>query len=304
MPARIGWLLGLLWCAASHAAEVAPTRIVSLNPCLDSLLVELVPREHIAAISHYSRDPTRSTIVAIANRLPITYETAEEVVALRPDLVLAGRHSAIATRNALRRVGVRFELFEVPMSIRDSHEQTRRLAKLLHTEARGEALIARIDAAVAAARARKDAPLLSAAVYQPGGLTAGASTITDELMRVAHLENLPARYGIKQHRPMSLEDLLRAPPDILLVGTTTTDGTHAERIVQHRALRAFDGRMYRAEYPARLLYCAGPTMVLALEALTSARDAALANRRTASTDSPSPAKRGKVRDGGILRARS
>jgi iron complex transport system substrate-binding protein len=261
-------------------AAPAPARIVSLNPCLDGLLVELVPRERIAAISHYSRDTWRTTIADIAKTLPITYETAEEVVALRPDLVIAGEHSALATRNALTRVGIRFELFAVPMSIDDSHEQVRRLANILHEEARGEALIARIDAAIDAARPHVALPTLTAAVYQPGGLTAGAGTITDELMHIVGFDNIPAHYGIREHRPIAMEVLLRAPPDVLLVGATTDDAaTHAERIVNHRALHALGHRMTRMPYPARLLYCAGPTIIHALDALVTARDRTLELRR-------------------------
>jgi iron complex transport system substrate-binding protein len=270
-------LLAILPVVSNAAAK--PARIVSLNLCIDGLLVELAPREHIAAISHYSRDPWRSTIADIAQTLPITYETAEEVVALKPDLVLAGRHSALATRNALKRVGIAFELFDVPMSIAESHEQVRHLAALLHEPERGEALIARIDAAIERARPAAGTPRLSAAVYQPGGLTAGKKTITDELMHVVGLENLPARYDVRQHRPIGMEKLLQAPPDILLVGDTTeTAATHAERIVNHRALRALGSRMMRMEYPARLLYCSGPTMIHALAALSNARDGALRNR--------------------------
>lgn len=274
MRAALAFLL--LMAANVATSAPAPQRIVSLTLCIDSLLVELVPRERIAAISHYSRDPWRSTIPALAQTLPITYETAEEVVALKPDLVLAGRHSAIATRNALTRVGIHFELFEVPTSIAENRAQIRRLAALLHAEERGEALIARIDAAIEAARPAASIPMLSAAVYQPGGLTAGTETITDELMRSVGLENIPARYDLRMHRPISMEDLLRSPPDILLVGDTTeAAATHAERIVNHRALRALGHRMTRMEYPARLIYCAGPTMLDALDALVAARDRTL-----------------------------
>jgi iron complex transport system substrate-binding protein len=258
------------------------TRIVSLNPCVDSLLVELAPREHIAAMSHYSRDPWRSTIAAVAQTLPITFETAEEVVALKPDLVLAGRHSALATRNALRRVGIRFELFDVPMTVGESHAQVRRLASLLGSPERGEQLIERIEAAIALSRPTPGTPTLSAAVYQPGGLTAGEGTISDELMRIVGLDNLAAHYHISKHRPIAMEKLLSSPPDILLVGATTAGAAmHAERIITHRALRALEDRMMRMEYPARLLYCAGPTMVLALEALVSARDRTLSARASA-----------------------
>jgi len=263
------------------ASAPEPKRIVSLNMCVDAILVELVPRDRIVALSQYSRDPRRSVIANLARQLPFTYETAEEVVSLKPDLVLTGRHSAIATRNALKRVGIRFEVFDVPMSIAQSHEQIRYLAGLLQTPEAGEALIKRIDDEIAAARPTRPTPELTAAVYQPGGLTAGADTITDELMRVVGLDNLPARVGVKKHRGIALESLLRSPPDILLVGDTTeAAATHAERIINHRALRALGSRMVRMAYPAKLQYCAGPTMTHAVKALEAARDQTLAQRET------------------------
>lgn len=258
----------------AFAAEPAePRRIVSLNMCLDSVLVELVPHEHILALSHYSRDPWRSTIASLAQSLPITYETAEEIVALKPDLVITSRHSAIATRNALRRVGIRFELFDVPGSIEQSLTQIRQLATLLHREAQGAALIARIERAIAAARPAPGARLLTAAVYQPGGLSSGAATVTGELMQIAGLDNVASRLGVQNYRPLPLELLISAPPEILLVGDTTRGAaTHAERIVHHRALRALQTRMSREPFPARLVYCAGPTMINALDALVTARE--------------------------------
>jgi iron complex transport system substrate-binding protein len=276
--------LRALLCAGlslGSAANVAagPTRVVSLNPCLDAMLVELVPRERIAAISHYSRNPWDSTIADLAHTLPIIHETAEEVVALKPDLVVTGLYSAAATRNALERVGIRVELFDIPTTIEQSHAQVRRLAELLDEPERGEALIARIDAAIASARPPAGTPRLTAAVYQPGGYTAGSRTITDDLMRIVGLENLPTRYGMEQHLPIALEVLLRSPPDLLLVGETTRGApTQAERIVHHRALRVLEDRMTRHEYPARLLYCAGPTIIPALAALANARDKALEAR--------------------------
>lgn len=270
---------------AGAAASPAPSRIVSLNPCLDVLLIELVDRERIAAISHYSRDDWRTTIADVARTFPVTYETAEEVVALKPDLVIAGRHSALATRNALKRVGIRFELFDVPTSIAESHAQIRQLAALLQAPERGEAMIARIDAAIEKARPTlrpTSQTTLTAAVYQPGGLTAGTDTITDELMRIVGFDNVSSRRGVFQHLPIPLEELLRDPPDVLLVGETSKGAMmHAERVVHHRALRALEHRIFRVEYPARLLYCAGPTMIHALDALVAARDQASA--RTAPT---------------------
>jgi iron complex transport system substrate-binding protein len=248
-------LLALLTLTAAipHARAEAPTRIVSLNQCLDAVLVELVPTERIAAISHYSRDPLRSPIAELAQRLPITYESAEEIVALRPDLVLASRHSAIPTRNALRRVGIHYELFDVAFSLDESLAQIRRIAALVGNTAGGEALVGRIEHAIEAARLPPGARRLTAAVYSTGGNTAGANTVTDDLMQIVGLDNLAARYGIRTHQPLQLELLVAAPPDLLLVGEIPdAAGTLAARIVQHRALRKVPS--LRWDFPVRFMY--------------------------------------------------
>jgi iron complex transport system substrate-binding protein len=279
-------LFATLWLATGAQAEESvrhPMRIVSLNMCVDGIIVELVSHDRIAALSHYARDPQRSTISAAARQLPITYETAEEVVALRPDLVLTSRHSAIATRNALKRVGIRFELFDVPGSVEESLAQIRTVAHLLGAEPEGEVMVARIQAALDAARLPPNEPPLSAAVYQPGGLSAGANTVVGELMELTGLRNIAARYGVEQYRPLPLEVLVSSPPDVLLVGETSPGSPmQAEKIVRHRALRALESQMTQAVFPARFLYCAGPTMIPAVAALVEAREATQAARRTRS----------------------
>jgi len=209
MPLRFIFFSLLATLAAGRAlAGTEPQRVVSMNLCLDSVLVELVPRDHILALSQYSRDPWRSTIAGIAATLPYTNETAEEVVALRPDLVLASRHSAIATRNALARVGVRFELFGVPQTIDESLQQIRRLATLLHRKAEGEALIGRIQNAIVRARPAPGERTLTAAIYQPGGLTTGANTVVGQLMSIAGLDNVAAG-AVMKLKPVAIRRIAR-----------------------------------------------------------------------------------------------
>ena len=287
MRLQLAALLAVLCVApVTNAAQPAhlPKRIVSLNMCADSIVIELVSHDRIAALSHYARDPQRSTIAAVARHLPITYETAEEVVALQPDLVLTSRHSAIATRNALKRVGIRFELFDVPGTVAGSLAQVRKIAQLLGAEREGEVLVARIEAALDAARLPVNQAPLTAAIYQPGGLSAGANTVVGELMELTGLRNIAARYGVTNYRPLPLEVLVSSPPDVLLVGETSPGAPmQSEKIVRHRALRALESQMTQSVFPARLLYCAGPTMAEAAAALVRAREQAMAAQRTRNT---------------------
>ena len=69
-------------------------RIVSINPCIDAVLMQVADPAQIAGISHYSQDPRATSIpLALADRFHATSGTAEEVVALRPDMVLTGPHT-------------------------------------------------------------------------------------------------------------------------------------------------------------------------------------------------------------------
>ncbi|PZQ65407.1 MAG: ABC transporter substrate-binding protein [Phenylobacterium zucineum] len=255
----------------AEAAE-APRRIVSLNACLDAMLVHLADRGQIAALSHYAREPQGSTIAAVARTLPFTWESAEEVISLRPDLVLASRHSAPATRNALQRLGVRAERFSVPKTIEDSRAQVRRVAKLVGRPARGEALVARIDMALDAARPAPGTRPLTALVYQPNGFSPGPGTLADEMMTLAGFENMARRYGLKAWGNVPLERLLADPPQVLLVGEASPGmRSWADRVMTHPALSALKGRMRQARLPERLLYCGGPVLIESAATLAHAR---------------------------------
>ena len=97
----------LLGLALLGACARQPTRtggIVSTNPCADAILLRLVPAQRIAAISAYSQDPAASSIpLDIARRFPSTAGTAEEVIALNPDLVLTSSFTPQTTRDAYAR---------------------------------------------------------------------------------------------------------------------------------------------------------------------------------------------------------
>lgn len=253
-----------------------PRRIVSLNSCLDAMLVHLADRGQIAALSHYARDARASTVADQARTLPYTWESAEEVIALMPDLVLASQHSALATRNALKRLHVPVQRFNVPRSIDESLGQVREVARLIGHPDRGEALVARIGAAIAAARPAPGARRLTALIYQPNGFAAGPGTLVDEMMSVAGFDNAARRFGLKTWGNVGLERLLADPPQVLLVGVPAPGArSWADRVMSHPALKVISGRMRQVRLPEKLLYCGGPVLIETAAAMARARAQAL-----------------------------
>jgi iron complex transport system substrate-binding protein len=256
-------LLALAACApagpqAPRDAE-HPT-IVSLNPCLDAILVEVAPPAQVLALSHYSRDPASSSIpAATAARYGVTGGTAEEVIAARPDLVLASIFLPQPTRAALERAGLRVETFGSPGTVAESAEQVRAVAALAGRAGEGEALAARIAAPAPPPRAPIDALL-----WQPGEIVAGEQTLIAELLREAGFASDAKRRGLKQADRVSLEAVLADPPQVLLVAGDAAGQRHPVLVqgVPAMEIAAFD---------PSLIYCGGPTIPKARARLQAIR---------------------------------
>lgn len=245
-------------------------RVVSINPCVDAVLMHVAEPGQIAAISHYSQDP-RATSIPLdrARRFAATSRTAEEVVARAPDIVIAGAHVAPATIAALQRMNIRLVQIGVPESIAESLEQIRTIAAAVRQRQRGDALIARIDAAVRAASAEPDAAP-AALIWQGGGLVPGPGTLADELLQRTGYRNLSADYGLKRWDVLPLEHLIARPPEVLLSVSAEDSG---DRMLRHPALGRLKQAVAVRPYPERLLHCGGPTIIDAVSHLARIRRA-------------------------------
>ncbi|MEO1045595.1 MAG: helical backbone metal receptor [Pseudomonadota bacterium] len=254
----------------SEASDTNLPRIVSINPCTDAIVAELAAPGQILAISHYSHDPEATSMSLEEARLyPATDGTVEEILALNPDLVIAGGHVGPATVAALEQLGVALVQMPVAMSVDDSHSGIRIIAAALDREPQGEALVARIDAALSAARPENDAPPIAALVWQGGGLVPGENTLIDALLAATGFRNVSSDHGLASWDILPLEPLLADPPEVLL--TTASDMVQQDRMLGHPALQRMRGQMVITDFDNRLLFCAGPTIERAAKRLSEVR---------------------------------
>jgi iron complex transport system substrate-binding protein len=267
-PTRRAAAVGLGAVMLGAAAPARPERIVSLTPCLDAVLAHVVERRRIAAVSHYTHEPETSSLGPFGRTLPFTRGTAEEIVALRPDLVLSGPYIPAATRAALARLGVRVEMFQAPNTIAENLGQVQRIAEAVGRPDLGAALIARIEAALARAAPRPGERRVTALVYQADGFAAAKGALMDDLLTHAGFDNVAPRYGLKQTGYVPIERLVADPPEVLLAGAGRPDAPDwAERVLRHPALAQARARMRRAYFPQRLTFCGGPVLIEAAETL-------------------------------------
>lgn len=245
------------------ATRASPT-IVSLNPCTDAILAEVADPAQLLAISHYSHDRRATSMpLATARRFAATGGTAEEVAALAPDIVVGSSFMAPAARAALERLGMRVETVGIASSVAESAAQVRRLARIAGHPARGEALVARIEAA-AAAPAPRPAVTIEAALWQAGGIVPGRATLAGELMARAGFASYTARRGMAQGEYLPLERIAADPPRVLLVA--------GEEAGQRHPLLARVPGMAVARFDPSLVYCGGPSIVRAMARLGEVRE--------------------------------
>ena len=265
--------LVLVGCTAAPARDAGqgPPTIVSLNPCTDAILAEVADPSQILAISHYSHDPAASSMdLAAAQRFPAVSGTVEEVLALRPDVVVGGTFMAPATVAALNRLGMRLEQVGIARSVPESAAQITRLAAVAGHPDRGRALIARIEAALAANRAPPGQPPVAALVWQAGGIVPGDQTLIADLLRRTGFANAAAARGLDQADLLPLESVIAAPP--ALIFTAGNGQGEDDRLLRHPALGKLTAIRREPLDPA-LLWCGGPTIVPAAERLGAVRRA-------------------------------
>lgn len=256
---------------AQDTAQTKPTRIVSMNLCADQLLIMLADRKHILSLSNLAIDKNLSFIADQVGDIPLNEGHAEQVVALQPDLILAGRYSDTSAPHMLSRLGYNIEIINITFSISDIKDNIRAVAKLLQEEQRGEMLIQRMEQRIKqASKQAQQRKRRLALIYAPNGYTSGSKTISHEALDLAGLDNLAALKGIEYYGNLSLESVIEARPELLIINDGTLNPhSLAQRQLQHPALQHWLGDKNVITMPPQLWICGGPMIADAIEFLVA-----------------------------------
>jgi iron complex transport system substrate-binding protein len=252
--------------------DAKPSRIVSLNLCTDQLLLDLVPRERIAALTRLAADRNVSAIAGRTKGLRLISGAAEEVLSLDADLVLASPYAATPTVDLLQRLGHKVVLVPFATDFAGIRATVRQVAEAVGETERGEAVVQRFDAALAAARSQAERRP-DALVYQVNGLVSGTGTLADAALEAAGLSNQAAHVPLASGARLALESIVVMPPELMVLA----QGMHIYRTVvsdnlRHPALARVMERTAGMELPMPLWLCGGPHVAEAVGLLAAARD--------------------------------
>ena len=244
----------LFWAGAAAAVNPGPRHVMSLSMCTDDLLLELLPPERIASVTYYARDPTISYQWPQAAKVRINWGTVEEVLAEKPDLVLAGTYTTPAARALLKKL--HWPLLEIaPAADFDAiRAVTRQVAQALGREDAGEVLIGKMDATLRELAASRPQQLIRVAAWGEGGSIPGKGTMFDTILNAAGGVNVASSLS-GEYTSFDVEQLLAAQPDILAYASNISDtpGLNTD-LAQHPLIRKrYSNR--RVTYPSALYNC-------------------------------------------------
>ncbi len=251
-------------------AQAAP-RIASINVCTDQLLMALADPAQIVGLSPYARDPASSWMAERAKNFRRLSGEAEDVLALHVDAVVAAPFTRRATREMLKRQGVRVVEFPVAQSLDDVRANLRLMGDLAGHPERAAAEIARFEAALARVRNAAAGRRLRVLAVSRRGWVTGRHSLLGALLDAAGLANAADELGIAAGGFQPLEAIVRLKPDLLVVSDDRDLAVdQGQAFVLHPALERLYPSDRRIVIPDRLTVCDGPMLTEALDRLGAA----------------------------------
>lgn len=263
------WLIAAFVFACASAADAEPRRIVSLDYCADQFVLALADRAQIAALSRGSQRDD-SYFRERARGIRQTRGTLEEVLALRPDLVIRNWGGPWDAEQVYGR-------FDIPVlqvggtpSFPEARANLIAAAQTLGHAERGEALARDLDtrlARLASSGARAPVMYLSG-----GGAVAGRGTMMDAVITAAGARNVRSE---ESWAVLPLEELVQTPPALVALGFfgSSRDRVNAWSPSQHPALQRALSRTRTVALPPATIACEAWYAVDAAEIIASALDA-------------------------------
>ena len=202
-----------------------PSRIVSLTYGTDEILAELVSFERILAFCKYAgnEDITFITASECEQVGRVSDGEAEQLLALKPDLVLASTSTPQQVVQLLASSGVPVYVSEIPSTYEGMKGKIHGVAEAVNEKEQGEALILLMDDKLAVIEEKlssitpeKERTALGLSFR---GILGKKGSLFADVLRLAHVRDGAATYDLPKgtNTYLSLEVLPKINPDVIFL---------------------------------------------------------------------------------------
>ena len=216
--------LGVLATLASGSARAAtpkPQRVASINLSADEVLVAILPPGRLVSVTRRADEPGTSNVVGRVPPGVHRFEKAdmEQLVALRPDLVVVSQYTDADFLKQLERSGLRVHRMLGLSTLAGVRGAILDLGRAVGEDEAVLRLVAQYDGKLAELGRRLAGAARPRVLYWSDNMTAGADTPIGALIEAAGAVNLGREMGIVGTAPPGAERAFVANPDAVLIGT-------------------------------------------------------------------------------------
>lgn len=190
----------------------------------DEILTGLVPLERIAAVTCLADDEGISNITAQAGEIAGRVgNSAETVIALQPDLVIASTVYPVERLQLIREAGIPVYIYQAPGTIDEIQQAILEIAQVVGQPEAGAALIRQMNdelEQIARVVAKvPEAERLCVLRFSLLGGSGGKGSLFYDICRYAGVKNGAAIAGLNRHELLAKEQIVAVNPDIFFVPT-------------------------------------------------------------------------------------
>jgi len=252
--------MGVLTSAPIASAQdgVTPEHgFISIDFCADQYVLGLADAAEIQAVSYEAEGP-QSYFKNRAAGLPTVQGSVEEILLMRPSLVLRTWRGGARAKEIMDRAGI--ASFQPPyaLGIEGNIKSFLAVGTRMGKTAEAKAYVTQRLARLAALRALPKSGLK--AVYMtPSGFTAGTGTFVDDIIKLAGFGTVAEDAGIRSWVPLPLEKMVMSPPDLVIAtffGDPDVLVSHWSS-GRHGVYKALMGDLPTIHVPSQYLSCSG-----------------------------------------------
>jgi iron complex transport system substrate-binding protein len=253
---------------AADVRPQKPMRIMSTSQCTDMLLLQLVPRQRVASVTYLAAEAADAVSPGLGKGVPVNHGSAEELLAQKPDLILAGDLAAPMTRKIAKKLGAPIVEVKTAVTFDDIRANVRQVGAAVGEPARAEAILAEMDRELSTLRASAPKSPYRIVLWT-GDSVPGTGTLANTVIAASGAINIAAR-PTPFYDSFGVEDLLKAGPEVLIFGhDDVSQPSLTQEALQHRLVRQrYTGR--EIAYPESLLNCGVPQSAKAAVLLRTA----------------------------------
>jgi iron complex transport system substrate-binding protein len=235
-----------------------PTRVITTNICIDSLVVALTGTKNLIAVSALADDNRYSHISDEVKDLHKVTFNAELIYAMNPSLVLASNFSSAKTKLALEKLGVEVRLIDFARSINDIEKNIQILGRLLNADDRAQELVKLLKSPKVDLNYRKQIVALQ---YSTNRYVHGKNSLISEIINRSGFSSYSKFLGYEKGRYISAEALVKSAPNVLILDGDKSFNDKSGFPLYHPALMKGNGKSKALFIETKDWSCGTPKVV-------------------------------------------